>query len=69
MGNDNNTTKGPQSPSQGFVLNEKGEEIPITDEMVTEAMKDIKLQSIGAHTGFTKAITDYMLPEKDRENK
>lgn len=52
-----------QTPAQGYILNEKGEEVPITDEMVTDAMKKIKLQSIGAHTGFTKAITDDMLKE------
>ncbi len=54
-----------ESSAQGCILNEKGEEIPITDKMVTEAMKDIKLQSIGAHTGFNKAITDDMLPPED----
>ncbi len=46
-----------------YLINEQGEEIPITDEMIDEAMKDIKLQSIGAHTGYTKAITDEMLEE------
>lgn len=51
------------SPSQGFILNEKGEEIAITDTMVTEAMRKIKLQSIGAHTGFNKAITEEMLED------
>lgn len=51
------------SPPQGYILNEKGEEIPITEEMVTDAMKKIKLQSIGAHTGFNKAITDEMIKE------
>ncbi len=48
--------------SQGHFINEHGEEVPITDEMVTNSMAEIKLQSIGAHTGFTKAITDDMLP-------
>ena len=52
----------PPPVSQGHIINEKGEEIPITDEMVADSMADIKLQSIGAHTGFTKAITDDMLP-------
>lgn len=52
-----------QVPAQGYILNDQGEEIPITDEMVTDAMKKIKLQSIGAHTGFTKAITDEMIEE------
>lgn len=56
-------TSAPQTPAQGFILNEKGEEVPITDEMVTDAMKKIKLQSIGAHTGFNKAITDEMIRE------
>lgn len=53
----------PQTPAQGYILNDKGEEVPITDDMVTDAMKKIKLQSIGAHTGFTKAITDEMIEE------
>lgn len=53
----------PTTPAQGFVLNERGEEVPITDEMVTDAMRKIKLQSIGAHTGFNKAITDEMLED------
>lgn len=62
MESNDKLTKKP-SPVQGYVLNEKGEEVPITDDMVTDAMKDIKLQSIGAHTGFNKAITDDMLKE------
>ena len=61
----NPTDKQKKRPThtQGFILNENGEEVPITDEMVTNAMKDIKLQSIGAHTGFNKAITDDMLKD------
>lgn len=46
---------------QAYVINEKGEEVPITDLMVEESMKEVKLQSIGAHTGFNKVITDDML--------
>lgn len=59
---DENETK-TSSPAQGYILNDKGEEIPITDKMVNEAMRRIKLQSIGAHTGFTKAITDEMIED------
>ncbi|GAB1256626.1 hypothetical protein NBRC116494_11280 [Aurantivibrio plasticivorans] len=47
--------------SQAFVINDKGEEIPITDEMVQRSMRDAKLQSIGTHTGYHKVITDDML--------
>lgn len=46
---------------QAYVINEKGEEVPITDLMVEESMKEVKLQSIGAHTGFNKMNTDDML--------
>lgn len=46
---------------QAYVINEKGEEVPITDLMVEESMKEVKLRSIGAHTGFNKVITDDML--------
>ena len=51
--------------TQAYVINEKGEEVPITDLMVEESMKEIKLQSIGAHTGFNKIITDDMLEHGD----
>lgn len=57
--------KEPLPNTQGYVLNEKGEEVPITDDMVINSMKEIKLQSIGAHTGFNKVITDDMLPDLD----
>ena len=59
--------KQPAPICPGHIVTESGEEIPITDEMVAESMADIKLQSIGAHTGFTKAITDDMLPDSDPE--
>jgi len=52
---------------QGYLVNEKGEEIPITEEMMAESMRKIKLKSIGAHTGYTKAITDDMLPPGFRD--
>lgn len=45
----------------GYVINEKGEEVEITEEMVKESMDEAKLQSIGAHTGYHKKITDDML--------
>lgn len=48
---------------QGFLVNEKGEEIPITEEMMEESMRKIKLQSIGTHTGYHPAISDKMLSE------
>jgi hypothetical protein len=54
------------TPPQAHIVNEKGEEIPITDEMVAESMADVKLQSIGVHTGFTKIITDDMLPDPEK---
>lgn len=51
--------------SECNVINEHGEESPITDEMVVESMSKIKLESIGAHTGFTKAITDQMIADAE----
>ena len=50
---------------QGYVVNEEGEEVPITEEMMADSMARIKLKSIGAHTGYTKAITDDMVPEPE----
>ena len=48
---------------QGYVVNEKGEEVPITEEMMADSMRKVKLQSIGAHTGYTKAVTAEMVAE------
>lgn len=53
----------PTASPMGNIINENGEEVPITDDMVSESMNKIKLHSIGAHTGFTKAISDDMLPD------
>jgi len=50
-----------QSNPLGFVINEKGEEVPITEEMVTQSMSEVKLHSIGAHTGCHQVVTDEML--------
>lgn len=59
-----NSTKPDNKPgNNGYLINEKGEEIPITEEMMAESMRKIKLKSIGAHTGYTKAVTDDMVPE------
>jgi hypothetical protein len=55
-----------KSVFQGYIINEKGEEVPITQGMVDESLKKAKLKSIGAHTGYTKAITDDMLPAKEK---
>ncbi len=52
---------------QGYVINEKGEEVPITEEMMAESLSKIKLKSIGAHTGYTKAITQEMVAEYTEE--
>lgn len=54
----------PKSSSMGNIINEHGEEVPITDDMVSESMTKIKLHSIGTHTGFTKAISDDMLSDE-----
>jgi len=62
-----NPTKATESAPHGFYINEKGEEVPITEEMVAKSMEKVKLQSIGAHTGYTKAITDDMLPPGFRD--
>ena len=50
---------------QAYLVNEKGEEIPITEEMMADSMAKIKLKSIGTHTGYTPAITPDMLPETE----
>lgn len=60
MSKSNDPTK-PALTSRACLLNEKGEEVPITDEMVQDSMAEIKLKSIGAHTGFNKIITDEMI--------
>ncbi|MEX1033443.1 MAG: PA1571 family protein [Cellvibrionaceae bacterium] len=54
---------------RGYVINEKGEEVPITDDMVAKSMAEAKLKSIGAHTGYTKAVTDEMLQEHDSKKQ
>ncbi len=51
---------------QAYLLNEKGEEIPITEEMMADSMSKIKLKSIGAHTGYSKAITPDMLQDTEK---
>lgn len=51
---------------QAYWVNEKGEEIPITEEMMAESMSKIKLKSIGTHTGYSKAITPDMLKEAEK---
>ena len=63
-------TKDPQSKHaeelyQGYVINDQGEEIPITEAMLAESLSKIKLKSIGTHTGYTKAITDDMVEEAE----
>lgn len=47
--------------AQGAIIDEHGREVPITDEMIQEALDDIKPQSIGWKTGMMEAITDDML--------
>lgn len=63
--------KTPPSTSEafGYLINDRGEEIPITDQMVSESMAKIKLKSIGAHTGYTKAITEDMLATPDSDER
>ena len=51
----------------GYFINEQGEEVLITEEMMSNSMAKIKLKSIGAHTGYTKAITDKMVEEYAEE--
>ena len=48
---------------RAYLVNEKGEEVPITEDMMADSMAKIKLKSIGAHTGYQKAITNQMLSE------
>lgn len=50
---------------QAFLVNEKGEEIPITEEMMADSMAKVKLESIGAHTGYSKAITPDMIADAE----
>lgn len=61
-----NKTKSSTSkpPPQGAIINENGEEVPITDEMIQRALDDIKPKSIGWRTGMMGAITDEMLERR-----
>lgn len=63
---DNKTTQN-EPPILSCIVNEKGEEVPITDEMVSQSLDEIKLQSMGVHTGINKIITDEMLSESDQK--
>ncbi|MGH1470759.1 MAG: hypothetical protein ACRBCS_06170 [Cellvibrionaceae bacterium] len=65
MTTDDKSSSKPSNPL-GFVLNEKGEEVPITEEMVKQSMEEAKLQSIGAHTGHHKIITDDMIKKENK---
>lgn len=53
--------------AQGAIIDEHGREVPITDDMIQEALDDIKPQSIGWKTGMMEAITDDMLKDKPEE--
>ncbi|GAB1264918.1 hypothetical protein NBRC116493_21810 [Aurantivibrio infirmus] len=68
MTKDSNSKDELSSVFQANIVNEKGEEVPITESMVEESMAEAKLQSIGTHTGYNKAITDEML-RKAQEKK
>ena len=61
---ESSTTK---SSPQGAIIDENGEEVPITDEMIQHALDDIKPQSIGWKTGMMGAITDEMLEQQKKE--
>ncbi len=60
MASDSKNTQNQSNPL-GFVINEKGEEVPITEEMVAQSMSEVKLHSIGAHTGYHQVLTDEMI--------
>ena len=67
MTKSDNKTPQNQPPILSCVVNEKGEEVPITDEMVEQSLDEIKLQSMGVHTGINKIITDEMLSDSDQK--
>jgi len=69
MSKDSNSKDDQSSVFQANIVNEKGEEVPITDSMVSESMEDAKLQSIGTHTGYNKVVTDEMLRKAQEEKK
>ncbi len=60
MSNDSSSNK-PKTSSHGAIIDENGNEVPITDEMIDKACMDAKPQSIGKHTGVMPVITDEML--------
>lgn len=69
MSKDINSKDDQSSVFQANIVNEKGEEVPITESMVNESMAEAKLKSIGTHTGYNKAITDEMLRKAQEEKK
>ena len=46
----------------GAIIDDNGREIPITDEMINEALADVKPLSIGWKSGMMEVVTDDMLP-------
>ena len=52
--------------SQGALIDEKGREVPITEEMIQQAFDKIKPKSIGWKTGMMEVITDDMLENRDK---
>lgn len=56
----------PEDNSQFAIINEQGEEIPITEEMIEESFASAKPNSIGKHTiPGMPIITDDMLEDND----
>ncbi len=67
---DNKDSKPADEPvAQCAVIDENGEEVPITDEMIQHALDEIKPQSIGWKTGMMEAITDDMLEEAEKQQQ
>ena len=67
MSSSADTASKKQQAPVSCVLNDKGEEVPITDEMVKQSLDEVKFQSMGVHTGINKIITDEMLAGIDKE--
>lgn len=51
---------------QGAIIDEHGQEVPITEDMIQQAFDKIKPKSIGWKTGMMEVITDDMLENPDK---
>ncbi len=55
------------TPVGGAIIDEKGNEVPITDDMIKDALTTIKPHSIGWKSGMMDIITDDMLENASKK--